>query len=54
MSSHEYLNYAEQNRKEWEMKGRGVVEELIQQAHAQSYKPAKAMMTDQAGNFTLL
>lgn len=54
VSSHEYLNYAEQNRKEWEMKGRGVVEELIQQAHAQSYKPAKAMMTDQAGNFTLL
>jgi hypothetical protein len=37
VSSHEYLNYAEQNRKEWELKGRGVVEELVRQAQAQSY-----------------
>jgi hypothetical protein len=28
VSSHEYLNYAEQNRKEWELKGKEIVEEL--------------------------
>ena len=28
VSSDEYLNYAEENRKEWESKGKQIVEEL--------------------------
>ncbi|KAL3937662.1 MAG: hypothetical protein SGBAC_007278 [Bacillariaceae sp.] len=31
VSSHEYLNYAEQNRKEWEVKGRSVVAQYIEE-----------------------
>eukprot|EP00980_Cylindrotheca_fusiformis_P017450 scaffold5439_cov132-Cylindrotheca_fusiformis.AAC.9 len=34
VSSHEYLNYAEQNRKEWEAKGRSVVKELAMEAES--------------------
>jgi hypothetical protein len=37
VSSHEYMNYAEQNRKEWEANGRSVVQELIMEAQAQTY-----------------
>ena len=29
VSSHEYLNYAKENRKEWELKGQGIVEEYL-------------------------
>lgn len=32
VASHEYLNYAEQNRKEWEAKGKLVVAEFIKEA----------------------
>jgi hypothetical protein len=32
VSSHEYLNYAEQNRIEWEKKGRQIVADYVQQA----------------------
>jgi hypothetical protein len=31
VSSYEYLNYAEQNRAEWEAKGQGIVEEMKNQ-----------------------
>eukprot|EP00980_Cylindrotheca_fusiformis_P017448 scaffold5439_cov132-Cylindrotheca_fusiformis.AAC.7 len=34
VSSREYLNYAEQNQKEWEAKGRSVVKELAVEAEA--------------------
>eukprot|EP00526_Cylindrotheca_closterium_P004007 CAMPEP_0113645796 /NCGR_PEP_ID=MMETSP0017_2-20120614/24155_1 /TAXON_ID=2856 /ORGANISM="Cylindrotheca closterium" /LENGTH=1160 /DNA_ID=CAMNT_0000557583 /DNA_START=12 /DNA_END=3494 /DNA_ORIENTATION=- /assembly_acc=CAM_ASM_000147 len=37
VSSHEYLNYAEQNRKEWEKKGRSVVADFIQEAREEHY-----------------
>jgi hypothetical protein len=30
VSSEEYLNYALQNRREWEAKGQGIVEEMVQ------------------------
>uniref|UniRef100_A0A7S2Y8F3 PDEase domain-containing protein n=1 Tax=Entomoneis paludosa TaxID=265537 RepID=A0A7S2Y8F3_9STRA len=30
VSSDEYLNYAKENRKEWEIKGRGLVEEMLE------------------------
>ena len=29
VSSDEYLNYAKSNRKEWELKGKGIVSELM-------------------------
>ena len=31
VSSDEYLNYAQQNRKEWERKGKEIVEDLMEQ-----------------------
>ena len=34
VSSHEYLSYAEQNRREWEAKGEGVVAEMLAKAKA--------------------
>ncbi|KAL3937663.1 MAG: hypothetical protein SGBAC_007279 [Bacillariaceae sp.] len=37
VASHEYLNYAEQNRKEWEAKGEQVVQEFIKEVEEQGY-----------------
>jgi hypothetical protein len=34
VSSDEYLTYAQQNRREWESKGRQLVEEMIEAAKA--------------------
>ena len=34
VSSHEYLNYAQQNRNEWESKGHGLVQEYVKNYHA--------------------
>jgi hypothetical protein len=31
VSSHEYLNYARQNRAEWEERGEGIVEDLVKE-----------------------
>jgi hypothetical protein len=36
VASHEYLNYAEQNRREWEAKGRSVVAEFIKEVEAET------------------
>jgi hypothetical protein len=36
VSSDEYLNYAENNRREWEAKGREVIESMIQN-HQEEY-----------------
>jgi len=38
VASHEYMNYAEQNRKEWEAKGQQVVQELVKEAEALNYE----------------
>jgi hypothetical protein len=38
VASHEYLNYAEQNRKEWEAKGQQVVDELVKEVEALGYE----------------
>ena len=35
VSSDEYLNYAEKNRKEWELRGQSIVEEMLQMARKQ-------------------
>jgi hypothetical protein len=37
VSSHEYMNYAFQNRKEWEVKGKSVVQELLIETQSQTY-----------------
>lgn len=37
VSSDEYLNYAIQNRRQWEANGRQVVEELTQKVLANSF-----------------
>jgi len=34
VSSDEYLNYAEANRKEWEVRGQEVVQKMVQDADA--------------------
>jgi class 3 adenylate cyclase len=36
VASHEYLNYAEQNRREWEAKGKSVVAEFIKEIEAET------------------
>eukprot|EP00980_Cylindrotheca_fusiformis_P017442 scaffold5439_cov132-Cylindrotheca_fusiformis.AAC.1 len=36
VASHEYLNYAEQNRKEWEAKGRSVVADFLKEIQAEN------------------
>ena len=41
VSSDEYLNYAEKNRREWERKGQEVIESMIQK-HQEEY-PALAL-----------
>ena len=38
VASHEYMNYAEQNRKEWETKGQQVVQELIKECEAMHFE----------------
>jgi 3'5'-cyclic nucleotide phosphodiesterase len=38
VSSDEYLNYAKSNRKEWEMKGKGIVAELVQASQNRNKK----------------
>eukprot|EP00526_Cylindrotheca_closterium_P003919 CAMPEP_0113631220 /NCGR_PEP_ID=MMETSP0017_2-20120614/16224_1 /TAXON_ID=2856 /ORGANISM="Cylindrotheca closterium" /LENGTH=1165 /DNA_ID=CAMNT_0000541721 /DNA_START=11 /DNA_END=3511 /DNA_ORIENTATION=- /assembly_acc=CAM_ASM_000147 len=40
VASHEYLNYAEQNRREWEAKGQQVVQELVREADEQNSEVA--------------
>ena len=42
MSSDEYLNYAEQNRREWELNGKRVVSEMVAES-------AKLRHTEDAG-----
>jgi hypothetical protein len=37
VASHEYLNYAEQNRREWEAKGKSVVAEFIKEIEAETF-----------------
>jgi hypothetical protein len=36
VSSDEYLNYALRNRKEWEQRGKGIVDEMIERLHAKN------------------
>ena len=39
VSSDEYLNYAQKNRKEWELKGQEVVESMIEKVKALAFDP---------------
>ena len=45
VSSHEYLNYAKENREEWELKGQGIVEEYLKVAKENKTKIAKKDLT---------
>ena len=47
VSSDEYLNYAERNRKEWEARGQEVVSELIENIH-KVYPPKQDLVTPEA------
>jgi len=47
VSSDEYLNYAEQNRKEWELRGQEVVAEMVELAHSQIGVPRAPIVAEE-------
>ena len=53
MSSDEYMNYALENRREWESRGQGLVAEMVEKVHkkyaasvTQADEPPKATLVE--------